>query len=29
MALPDFKKTEQNKTAIPDWAKDMKEGAYR
>ena len=28
MALPDFKKTEQNKTAIPDWAKDMKEGEF-
>lgn len=25
MALPDFKKTEQNKTVIPEWAKDMKE----
>lgn len=28
MALPDFKKTEQDKTAIPKWAKDMKEGEF-
>lgn len=28
MALPDFKKTEQNKTAIPEWAKEMKEGEF-
>ena len=28
MALPDFKKTEQNKNVIPDWAKYMKEGEF-
>lgn len=28
MALPDFKKTEQNKTVIPEWAKYMKEGEF-
>ncbi|MBP1560892.1 MAG: hypothetical protein J6C96_06590 [Oscillospiraceae bacterium] len=28
MSLPDFKKTEQNKTALPEWAKDMKDGEF-
>ncbi len=28
MALPDFKKTEQDKTVIPEWAKYMKEGEF-
>lgn len=28
MALPDFKKTEQNKTAVPEWAKYMKDGQF-
>lgn len=28
MALPDFKKTEQNKNAVPEWAKYMKDGEF-
>lgn len=28
MALPDFKKTEQNKTVVPEWAKYMKDGEF-
>lgn len=28
MALPDFKKLQQDKTAIPDWAKYMKDGEF-
>ena len=28
MALPDFKKLEQNKTAVPEWAKYLKEGEF-
>ena len=28
MALPDFKKTEQNKTVIPEWAKYMKDDEF-
>ncbi len=28
MALPDFKKLEQNKTAVPAWAKDLKDGEF-
>ena len=28
MALPDFKKIEQNKNVIPDWAKYMKDGEF-
>lgn len=28
MALPDFKKTEQDKNVIPDWAKFMKDGEF-
>lgn len=28
MALPDFKKTSQNKTAVPEWAKYMKNGEF-
>ena len=28
MALPDFKKTEQDKTVIPEWAKYMKDGEF-
>ena len=28
MALPDFKKTEQDKTAVPEWAKYLREGEF-
>ncbi len=28
MALPDFKKTAQDKTAVPEWAKYLKEGEF-
>lgn len=28
MALPDFKKTTQNKTVVPEWAKYMKDGEF-
>ncbi len=28
MALPDFKKTQQNKSAVPPWAKDLKDGQF-
>ena len=28
MALPDFKKTQQDKTVIPEWAKYMKDGEF-
>ncbi len=28
MALPDFKKTQQDKTAVPEWAKYMKEDEF-
>lgn len=28
MALPDFKKTVQNKTVVPEWAKYMKDGEF-
>ena len=28
MALPDFKNLEQNKTAVPEWAKYLKEGEF-
>lgn len=28
MALPDFKKLEQNKTAVPEWAKYLKDGEF-
>ncbi len=28
MALPDFKKTEQNKNVIPDWAKYLEDGEF-
>ena len=28
MALPDFKKIEQDKNVIPDWAKYMKDGEF-
>ncbi len=28
MALPDFKKMQQDKTALPDWAKYLKEGEF-
>ncbi len=28
MALPDFKKTEQNKTAVPQWAKYLTDGEF-
>ena len=28
MALPDFKKTAQDKTVIPEWAKYMKDGEF-
>ena len=28
MALPDFKKLEQNKTAVPEWAKYLREGEF-
>ncbi|MBQ7003889.1 MAG: hypothetical protein IJN57_08005 [Oscillospiraceae bacterium] len=28
MALPDFKQLQQNKTAVPAWAKDLPDGAF-
>ena len=28
MALPEFSKLQQNKTAVPDWAKYLKEGEF-
>ena len=28
MALPDFKKTSQDKSAVPDWAKYLRDGEY-